>query len=157
VSDLQNFQGDLLLEDTPDGGDISIGDGLFVNDRSFNTAVYVSLFGGNKDDTGKVKNNKTWWGNTLPETSDTEKLISRFQSIILGLPMTTKNIQDAETAAMLDLAWIIEEGIADEILVDGHAGNSNKFFLRVNIRTVGKSVYDNTFSLFWKIGIYGGV
>jgi phage gp46-like protein len=157
VSDLQNFQGDLLLEDTPDGGNIRIDDGLFVSDQSFNTAVYLSLFGGNKDDTGKVKNNKTWWGNMLPETSDTEKLVSRFQSIILGLPMTTKNIQEAETAAMLDLSWITDEGIADEILVDGRAGNSNKFFLRVDIRAAGKSIYDNTFSLFWKIGIYGGV
>jgi phage gp46-like protein len=157
VSDLQYFQGDLLLEDTPDGGNIRIDDGLFVNDRSFNTAIYLSFFGGNKDDTGKVKNNKTWWGNTLPETSDTEKLVSRFQSIILGLPMTTKNIQDAETAAMLDLSWIVDEGIADEVIVDGRAGNGNKFFLRVDIRAAGKSIYDNTFSLFWKIGIYGGV
>ena len=71
--------------------------------------------------------------------------------------MTTKNIQDAEAAAILDMAWIIDEGIADEVLVDGRAGNSNKFFLRVDIRAAGESIYDNTFSLFWKAGRYGSV
>jgi hypothetical protein len=58
MNNLQTFEGDLLLEDTPDGGDIRIENNLFVSDRSFNTAVYLSLFGGNKDDNGKVKNNE---------------------------------------------------------------------------------------------------
>jgi phage gp46-like protein len=155
MNDLQTFEGDLLLEDTPDGGDIRIENDLFVSDRSFNTAVYISIFGGNKDDNGKVKNDKTWWGNTLGDTVENEKLVSRFQAIIFGLPMTTKNIQEAETAAVLDLNWLIKEGAADKIITAGRATGRNRFALTVQIRSGGKSIYENTFSLFWRSGIYG--
>jgi phage gp46-like protein len=155
MNDLQNFEGDLLLAETPDGGEAAIENGLFACDRSFNTAVYLSLFGGNKDDNGKVRNNKTWWGNTLPGTAENEKLVSRFQAAISGLPMTTKNIQEAENAAGLDLKWITDEGIADKITVSGRAVTRNKFLLFVDIQSGGKSIYENTFSLFWKAGIYG--
>jgi phage gp46-like protein len=157
MSDLQNFEGDLLLEDTQDGGDIIIENELFVNDRTFKTAVYLSIFGGNKDDNGKVKNNKTWWGNTLGGTTENEKLVSRFQAVIFGLPMTIKNIESAENAASLDLKWIIDEGIADKIKVSGHAVSRNRFTLSVEIRVAGKSIYENIFSLFWKAGIYGNI
>jgi phage gp46-like protein len=155
MSDLQTFEGDLLLEDTPDGGDIRIENDLFVSDRSFNTSVYLSLFGGNKDDNGKVRNNRTWWGNTLEGTAENENLISRFQAIIFGLPMTTKNIQEAETAASLDLKWLIKEGAADKIITTGRATGHNRFALTVQIRSGGKSIYENTFPLFWRSGLYG--
>jgi phage gp46-like protein len=155
MNDLQNFEGDLLLEDTPDGGDIQIKDGLFVPDRTFSTAVYLSLFGGNIEDSGKVKNTKTWWGNTLEKTAANERLVSRFQALIAGLPMTTKNINAAEKSARLDLNWIIEEGAADTINVSGSATAHNKFSLRVEIKAGGKSIYENTFAIFWKAGIYG--
>jgi phage gp46-like protein len=155
MNDLQIFEGDLFLEDTPDGGEIRIENDLFVSDRSFNTAVYLSLFGGNKDDNGKVKNNKTWWGNTLGGTAENEKLVSRFQAIIFGLPMTTKNIQDAETAARLDLKWLVDEGAADKIITAGRAAGRDRFALTVQIRSGGKSIYENTFPLFWRSGLYG--
>jgi phage gp46-like protein len=157
MNDLQNFEGDLLLTETPDGGEVAIENGLFVCDRSFNTAVYLSLFGGNKDDNGKVKNSKTWWGNTLPGTAENEKLVSRFQAVISGLPMTIKNIQEAESAASLDLKWIADEGIAEKITVSGRAVTRNKFSLFVDIQSGAKSIYKNTFSLFWKAGIYGNL
>jgi phage gp46-like protein len=155
MNDLQIFEGDLFLEDTPDGGDIRIENNLFVSDRSFNTAVYLSIFGGNKDDNGKVKNNKTWWGNTLPGTAENEKLVSRFQAVISGLPMTTKNILEAESAAQLDLKWVVDEGIADKVTASGRALSHNKFALVVDIQAGGASIYENTFALFWKAGIYG--
>jgi len=155
MSDSQFFEGDLLLASTPDGGEIRVENGVFACDRAFNTAVYLSIFGGNKEDTGKVKNNKTWWGNTLEGTGENEKLVSRFQAVIFGLPMTSKNIESAESAAALDLQWIIDEGIADKITVSGRAVSRKKFSLRVEIKAGGKSIYENTFALFWKAGIYG--
>jgi phage gp46-like protein len=157
MNDLQNFEGDLLLSETPDGGEVSIENGVFVCDRSFNTAVYLSLFGGNKDDNGRVKNNKTWWGNTLSGTAENEKLVSRFQAVISGLPMTTKNIQEAEGAASLDLKWITDEGIAEKITVSGRALTRNRFALHIDIQSGGKSIYENTFAVFWKAGIYGSL
>jgi phage gp46-like protein len=157
MNSLQEFQGDLLLVSTPDGGEVEIKDGHFVSDQAFNTAVYLSLFGGNKDDPGTVKNNKTWWGNLLPAASDSEKMVSRFQAFITAQPMSTKNILAACNNAELDLAWIKDEGIADRITVSGQAGRGNRFNLTVSIEADGESIYDNTFVLFWKVGIYGGI
>ena len=81
---IETFEGDLLLVDSPDFGEIVIEDGFILSDKAFNTAVYLSLFGGNKDDNGKIKTKKTWWGNTLSGISKNEKMISRFQAVIFG-------------------------------------------------------------------------
>ena len=72
------FEGDVLLFDTDDGGEISVVNGLVIADRKFSTAAYLSLFGGNVEDGGRVDNNKTWWGNRFAETSEKEKIVSRF-------------------------------------------------------------------------------
>jgi len=147
---LQTFEGDLLLHDTPDGGDIRIEKGLIVNDQTFGTAVYLSLFGGNKDDNGRVENRRTWWGNTLRGVNENQRLVSRFQAIIFGLPMTTRNILDAEEAARLDLGWIITGKIADEILANGRAVSRNRFSLTIQINASGETIYSNAFAVFWR-------
>jgi phage gp46-like protein len=152
---LQDFEGDLFLHDSTDFGEIDLEDGLFVSDRTFRTAVYISLFGGNKDDDGKVKNKRTWWGNTLAGIGENEKMVSRLQAVIDGLPMSSKNIQQAETAASLDLKWITDEGIADKIIVSGNAQSRNWFLLKVEIKAAGESIYENAFPLFWRAGVYG--
>jgi len=147
---LQTFEGDLLLYDTPDGGDIRVEEGLVASDRAFSTAVYISLFGGNKDDSGRVRNRRTWWGNTLRGVSESRRLASRFQAIVFGMPMTAKNILDAEEAARLDLSWITSEKIADKITADGRAEARNRFSLEIKISAAGETVYDNAFSVFWR-------
>jgi phage gp46-like protein len=153
----RDFEGDLLLADTPDGGDIIVEDGLFACDRSFGTAVYLSLFGGNKDDAGRVKNGREWWGNTLAGTAEAEKMTGRFQSLLAGIPMTAKNIAACENAALLDLAWLKADGACDEIAADGRAGAKNRFYMTIELKARGTSVYKNTFSLFWREGLRGGV
>jgi phage gp46-like protein len=145
----RDFEGDLLLIDTPDGGDIVIKDGLFANDSSYGAAVYLSLFGGNKEDAGKVKNNNTWWGNLLAGMSEPEKMISRFQAATTGTPMTSKTVREAENAAKLDLQWIVDGGWADAIAVDGRVSMRNRFSLRVEITARGKAVFENVFADAW--------
>ena len=157
MSDLRNFEGDLLLYDSPDGGEIDVLDGLFMCDRAFDSAVYLSLFGGNRNDAGKVKSPKEWWGNMLGGTADAEKMTSRFQAVITGLAMTTKNIALCENEAVRDLAWLKAESAVDEIIADGRGGAKNKFHLTIELKAAGASVWKNTFSLFWQEGMYGGV
>jgi phage gp46-like protein len=149
--------GDLLLIETPDGGDCVINDGLLEADRGFGTAFYLSLFGGNKADSGKVKNRKTWWGNTLAGVTENEKIISRFQNFITGKPMTIKNMKDAEEAARQDLKWAIDEGIADEINITGKAEGGNKFRLYVEALKAEKLVYEGNYGVLWGAGINGGI
>jgi|LSPZ01.1.fsa_nt_gi phage gp46-like protein len=151
---LHDFEGDSLLYETPDGGELAVENGLFVSDKQFSTAVYLSLFGGNKEDTGKTKNKNEWWGNVINGVTENEKLRSRFQYIITGLPMTVKNIKEAETAAAMDLQWFLDEKIADEIYTYGQTTGKNKFNLTVEIKKDKLTIFENVYSLLWGVG-YG--
>jgi phage gp46-like protein len=126
-----------------------MNDGLLLAEHGFGTAFYISLFGGNKADSGKVKNRETWWGNTLPGITENEKIVSRFQNYIHSVPMTVKNIKNAEGMAMLDLKWAIDEGVADEINVFIRAEGINKIRLIISVKKVGKSVYDAEYGALW--------
>jgi phage gp46-like protein len=150
-----NFMGDLLLIETPDAGDCVIKDGLLESDPAFGTAFYISLFGGNKADSGKVKNRKTWWGNMLPGVPENEKIVSRFQNFILSKPMTVKNIKLACAAANQDLKWAIDEGIADEIIISGRAEGKNQFRLYVEVKKAGESMFETDYGVLWGAGING--
>ena len=149
------FQGDLLLIETPDGGDCVVENGLLLADHAFGTSFYISLFGGNKADPGKVENRNTWWGNTLQGTAEKEKIVSRFQNFIHGMPMTVKNIKDAEVMARLDLKWAIDEGIADEIDVFIRTEGSNKIRLFIEVKKEGKSAFSTSYGALWGAGLNG--
>lgn len=150
-----DFEGDIFLIETPDGGDIVLENGTIKPCKDFSTAVYLSLFGGNKDDAGAVKNRHTWWANTLKETPEDEKMVSRFQAVIAGLPLSVKNIRKAETAAALDLEWLKSEGAADEVIADGETKGKNTFVLKVEVKNKGQRLYEKEFALLWEHGIDG--
>ena len=150
MSGLQNFEGDLFLFEALDGGDISIASGLFVSDQQFSTAAYLSLFGGNKDDSGKVNSRNEYWSNFLDGITESEKYRSRFQHIITGFPMTVRNIKEAETAAYMDLQWFINDGIADEIFIYGKATGKNRFNLTVQILKDKSTIFENEYPLLWE-------
>ena len=152
---MSDFAGDVLLIETPDGGDIVLESGLVKPCKDFSTAVYLSLFGGNKDDAGTVENRCTWWANTLKETPETEKVVSRFQAVITGLPLSVKNIRKAETAAALDLEWLKSDGVADEIIAAGKTKGKNTFVLSVEVKSKGQPLYQKEFALLWRHGIDG--
>jgi len=149
MNGLQNFEGDLLLYETLDGGDVLIENGLFISDKQFSTAVYLSLFGGNKTDSGKVKNSDEFWGNFLNDITESEKLRSRFQYITTGLPMSVKNIKEAENAALMDLQWFINENIADEITAYGQAVGKNRFKIIIKILKDKNTIFENEYFLLW--------
>ena len=152
---MSDFEGDVLLIETPDGGDVVIEGGLIKPCKDFSTAVYLSLFGGNKGDEGKVKNSRTWWGNVLEDLSEDEKIVSRFQAVVLGMPLSVKNMREAERAASLDLNWFVEKKIADEIKTSGRIKERNNFLLSVEIKKEGKILYGEEFALLWQGGLSG--
>lgn len=147
---VDNFEGDMDVCTTADGGDVTIQDGLFVCDRGFRTAIYLSLFGGNESDDGKNTANKSWWGNMISGTKLAEKYVSRFQNIITSLPMSTKNIKLAEDAALIDLDWIKTEGIADLIESSGSVSGKNIFCLIVRLKKKGILLFENEYRLNWE-------
>jgi phage gp46-like protein len=145
----EEFEGDIMLIETPDGGDFIMQDGLIMADNNYSTAIYLSIFGGNKDDNGVIKTNKTWWGNTLRNMKKNEKLVSRFQNVILSMPLTVKNIKNAEAAAVLDLAWMIEDGLADNVEAIGTAKGEKRFHLDIHLSKSGTSIFNYSFDTIW--------
>lgn len=149
------FQGDVLFFSTTDGGDIEISNGLVMGDRSFSSAVYLSLFGGNTDDPGNLKNNLGWWGNYLVGIPEEEKLVSRFQHVVNSLRLTTKNLLSAEIAAAEDLKWLKNDGIVDEIIVVGRGTEINRAYFTYSLNKSGKEIGNGEFGVQWEAGVNG--
>jgi phage gp46-like protein len=110
-------KGDVLLTTTTDGGEMTIEDGIVEMTGGFETAAFLSLFGGNPEDDGSPENRQAWWGNLLDTDNPFRKMTSRTQNILRGFPATPGNLNRVVDAAKLDLDWFKQTGIADDILI----------------------------------------
>lgn len=109
---------DVLLYHTDDGGEVNIdsGDDIELTDR-LDTAVYLSLFGGNEDDDGSEATSRLgWWGN-IGENNPDRRLVSRLQALLRKLAVTSGNLRLVSEAAEADLAWLVTTGVVSEVRV----------------------------------------
>jgi len=107
-------QGDVRMFQTPDDVDIHVTGGIVEMTGGFETAVYLSLFGGNVRDDGSQDNPHGYWAN-LMDTDPTEKQVSRTQNLLQGLAAVSNNLRRVENAAKLDLAWMVTVGAANTV------------------------------------------
>lgn len=143
-----DFEGDVLFVDSPDGGDLVLKDGLIECDKSFKTAVFISLFGGNIDDPAVIESSKSWWGNSIGD-KETE-VRSRFQFIISGLPLSTKNMKLAAEAIKIDLEWMIESKVCDDIQISGIIADFKTADFTVNILVNNELTDSIEFKVNWE-------
>jgi phage gp46-like protein len=101
---------DFKLFQTVDNGDIQVTNGNLLMDDSPETAVYLSLFGGNEDDPGESDLTKQWWGNAL-STDTTTHYRSRTQYLLRSIPQTSANLNKIKLAVESDLAWARTAGL----------------------------------------------
>ncbi|MCP4209815.1 MAG: hypothetical protein GY767_22630 [Shimia sp.] len=87
-------QGDVVLFQTDDGGEITITGGVVTMDGGLRTAAYLSLFGGNG-----------WWGNTT-EVEPEKRYECETEALLKSLPLTSGNLIRVEDAVARDLAWL---------------------------------------------------
>lgn len=146
----EEFGGDVLIFDTEDGGEISVINGLVIPDGGFRTAVFLSLFGGNKNDGGEVISGETWWGNKLEGVSENEKLVSRFMAFIRSVPLSSKNLKIAQDKAEEDLKWFLDDGIADSVEVKLLDEGNNRIQLNVRIEKSGQIIESGKYALQWE-------
>ena len=145
------FQGDVLLLSTPDGGDLKIENNFVVGTGGFETATYLTLFGGNKEDNGTSATiKKSWWGNQLDNNEPNKKLSSRTQNFMLSNPATPGNLTKIIENANLDMAWFIDEGICDTIEIQGRIPEPDKLELSIRSLKNGDLVADFKFIENWK-------
>lgn len=133
-----------LYEADGDGGEIDWVNGRAVLDDGIYTAVYLSLWGGNDDDSGDDDGlARQWWGN-LGEGEESRKYRSRTQSLLRALPAVPANIKRIEDAATSDLSWMVSERIATALSVVVGIPAMNRVRLTVNLAANGQA-YSFTF------------
>lgn len=139
---------DVLHFQTPDNGEISVINGITQLTGGFDSAVYYSLFGGNKKDDGRENNKETWWGN-IGETEKAKKYISETQHLIDGLPAVSSNLLRLQEAAERDLQWFLDEKIASEVSVAVSIPQLNRVKIIVQIIADGEE-HNFEFTENWK-------
>ena len=129
---------DVLLSHTADDGEVTFTAGQPRMTDGLETAVYVSLFGGNEDDSGlEDGDRRQWWGN-LGELEPSRRYRSETQHLLRSLPITSANLRAIEDAAGRDLAWLVEGGFATLVFATARIPRINTIDLEVNITVDGR-------------------
>lgn len=121
---------DVWMYQTFDDGNVYVLEGDLYRTDGLETAVYLSLYGGNPDDNGTEGNRLGWWGNDGQE-DPARQMVSRFQNMLEGAPLTSGNILRFEDAAAADLAWL--EALGYDVLVSGQITGKDRLKMTINI------------------------
>lgn len=130
-------QGDVVLCQTNDDGEISVVAGVVEMSGGLSTSVYLSMFGGNEDDGGEQNSSANWWGN-IDETIAERQYRSETQYLLQGIPATSANLRRIEDAAVRDLQWMLNLNIASSITVSAVIPALNRVKLIIDIEAVGE-------------------
>jgi hypothetical protein len=133
---MQNQQGDVLLFQTNDDGEIIVTDGIVKMTPAFETMVYLCMFGGNEDDDGSNNNPLTWWANKK-ETDPNKRYVSKTQNLLRSLPATSANLLALQEAVYSDLQVFIDANIASDIEVNVTIPELNKVNISGSIEANG--------------------
>lgn len=129
-------QGDVLLFQTNDDGEIEVENGRATLTGGLETAAYLSLFGGNEPDSGRADDPLTWWGN-LAETQPERQYRSETQYLLRSLPAIPANLRRLEQAAERDLAWMVSVNAAASVSATASIPARNRVRLVVRIEADG--------------------
>lgn len=142
VSDVRFFHGE-------DGGDIELVGGLVTMSDGLEAAVYLSLWGGNEDDSGSPADRlKQWWGN-FGETDPARMYRSETQWCVANLPPTSSNLRRLEEAAKNDLAWLVTAGVARAVSADATMPARNHVKLSTKVEVLSGKTYPFVFPRSW--------
>lgn len=139
---------DVRIFQTPDGGDIRIENGLFELSDGLEQAVYLSLFGGNEEDSGlQGDDSKQWWGN-LTETEPARRYRSETQFLFRSIPAIPANLRRIEDAVGRDLAWMADE-VAQGVSIVASMPGVNQVHIDISVTVQSGTGYQFGFSSVW--------
>lgn len=134
---------DVLLFQTPDGGEVRCTNGQLALTEGLDTAVYLSCFGGNADDSGgAADSSKQFWAN-FDEPDPLKKYRSELQFLLRKLPLIPANLPRFEEAANADVAWLTES-VAESVAARATMPGINKVAIAIAVVINGKTT---TFSI----------
>ena len=132
---MTQYQGDALFGPCPDGGDIDFLGGNVVRSGGLSGAVYISMMGGNHLDAGDPASRQQWWENYL-EADQARHIRGRTGTLIAGLPLSSANLGRIVEAANLDLAWLVDTGVATGITVEAEIEAARRILLTVTVEAI---------------------
>jgi len=88
---------DVKLFQTLDDGDIEVITGEIQMTAGYDTAIYLSLYGGNMGG--------TWWGDTFGKVEN-QKTPSETQALTGSIPLIPANLLRIRDAVKRDIAWM---------------------------------------------------
>lgn len=130
-------QGDVLLFNTPDGGEIDVSNGIVTMTHGLGVAAYLSLFGGNEADGTLPDDRNQWWGN-LDEPEPSRRYRSQTQHLLARLSATPGNLRRLEDAALRDLQWFLDQRIANRVTASASIPGLNRVTIAVDIEAQGE-------------------
>lgn len=138
-----------LYELDGDDGEIDYRNGQAVMSDGLETAVYLSLFGGNDEDSGlQDTDSKQWWFNFL-ETVAERRHRSETQFLLHSLPAIPANLRRLEEAVEADLAWMSETKLATFLGALASMPGVNKVTIAIRIEMDGQ-VFPFEFTEPWR-------
>lgn len=143
-------QGDVLLFEDNGRFTINVTGGVVEMTPGLETAVNLSLFGGNiHDDGSTITAPFSWWANRIVDDPD-EKLTSQMQHLLRAIPAVTGNIPRIEGAIRADLQWLLDRRIANLINVELALPAPNTVQIRIEITADGQ-IHTFTFTKNWQV------
>lgn len=133
---MRQDQGDVLLFQTTDDGEIEVEDGRVTLSGGLETAAYLSLFGGNEQDSGRPDDPLTWWGN-IDEGQIERRYRSETQYLLRAIPAIPANLRRIEQAAERDLAWMVSANAATSVSATASMPGRNRVRLVIRIEADG--------------------
>lgn len=143
---------DVLMHQTPDGGEIDITDGVVALSPGLESMAYLCLFGGNEDDDGSDGNPLQWWGN-FDETDAARVQRSETQHLLKSIPATSGNLQRIQKAAERDLQVFIDENIATSVDVSVNITALNTVSIVIDISAIDGQRSALEFVEAWNVSI----
>jgi hypothetical protein len=129
---------DVVVLQMPDGGEINCANGVIELGDGPETAAFLSLFGGNEDDSaGDDGKSSQWWGNVI-ESDPAKRMRSETQHLLRSIAITSGNIARIEDAISHDLAWMVETEFAS--FVGGAVSIPALNTIRIDVKIVVQDV-----------------
>jgi phage gp46-like protein len=131
---------DVLIQQTNNEGDIECVGGVVTLTGGFESAVYLSMFGGPS----------SYWGNLL-ETDPARHYDGETERALNGAPATPANLRKIEQAAQRDLSWLITTKAANTVSVSASMPGVNKITFLIVVSAVGlESQFEFTENWKWQ-------
>lgn len=127
---------DVKLIQSLDDGEIIVEAGVVELSSGLETAVYISLFGGDERDDGSQDNNSKWWGNLLDDDTAFH-CTSKTQNLLRSLAPIPANLRRIEQSVEIDLKWLLEKKVASSVDVSASFSGLGRIKITISVKAEG--------------------